>query len=35
MPFDFSEVQKGEGLETNILLKAGDVVVVPTKGEDI
>ncbi len=32
MPFDFSEVQKGEGLETNILLKAGDVVVVPTKG---
>ncbi len=28
-PFDYNEVKKGEGLEQNILLERGDVVVVP------
>lgn len=28
-PFDYSAVKNGERLETNILLKSGDVVVVP------
>jgi polysaccharide export outer membrane protein len=29
LPFHYSQVQKGEGLEQNITLQAGDVVVVP------
>ncbi|MEM7252618.1 MAG: polysaccharide biosynthesis/export family protein [Pseudomonadota bacterium] len=29
IPFDYRAVEKGEGLEQNILLKSGDVVVVP------
>lgn len=29
LPFDYNEVKKGEGLEQNILLERGDVVVVP------
>ena len=29
IPFDYSDVVKGESLEQNILLKKGDVVVVP------
>src|SRR5262249_8912220 len=28
-PFRYSEVKKGENLQQNIILKAGDVVVVP------
>ena len=28
-PFEYSEVQKGEGLDQNITLQSGDVVVVP------
>ena len=30
--FDYSEVSKGNRLETNVLLRPGDVVVVPTSG---
>ncbi|MFN2308938.1 MAG: polysaccharide biosynthesis/export family protein [Gammaproteobacteria bacterium] len=29
LPFAYGDIEKGEGLEQNILLKAGDVVVVP------
>ena len=29
IPFDYKEVEKGKNLEQNIILKAGDVVVVP------
>lgn len=29
IPFDYTKVQDGEALETNIILKKGDVVVVP------
>jgi len=29
MPFDYSEVSQGEDLKQNIILKSGDVVVVP------
>ena len=29
LPFDYNEVKKGEGLEHNIVLERGDVVVVP------
>ncbi len=29
IPFDYTKVQDGEALETNIVLKQGDVVVVP------
>jgi len=29
IPFEYSDVEKGEHLEQNIILKAGDVVVVP------
>lgn len=29
MPFRYSQVQKGENLDQNIILKSGDVVVVP------
>ena len=29
IPFDYKEVQKGKNLEQNIILKRGDVVVVP------
>jgi polysaccharide export outer membrane protein len=29
IPFDYDEVEEGENLEQNIILKAGDVVVVP------
>ena len=29
IPFEYGEVEKGEHLEQNIILKAGDVVVVP------
>lgn len=29
IPFDYSQVEKGKGLEQNIVLKPGDVVVVP------
>ena len=29
MPFDYGDVKDGDELETNIVLKAGDVVVVP------
>lgn len=29
IPFDFGDIEKGKNLEQNILLKAGDVVVVP------
>jgi polysaccharide export outer membrane protein len=29
IPFDYGEVEKGRNLEQNIILKAGDVVVVP------
>ena len=29
IPFDYGEVEKGKNLEQNIILKAGDVVVVP------
>lgn len=29
LPFDYGEVEDGENLEQNILLKSGDVVVVP------
>ena len=29
IPFDYSDVKKGSGLEQNIILKSGDVVVVP------
>lgn len=29
IPFDFSEVKKGQKLEQNIILRSGDVVVVP------
>jgi polysaccharide export outer membrane protein len=32
IPFDYSELEDGENLETNILLKGGDVVVVPQAG---
>ncbi len=32
LPFDYSDVEKGRNLESNILLKSGDVVVVPTEG---
>jgi len=28
-PFEYAEVKKGRGLEQNIFLKGGDVVVVP------
>ena len=29
IPFDYKRVRKGEGLEQNIILKSGDVIVVP------
>ena len=29
IPFEYSEVSEGKKLETNILLKSGDIVVVP------
>jgi polysaccharide export outer membrane protein len=29
IPFDYGEVEKGKNLEQNIILKAGDVVLVP------
>ncbi|MFQ5644760.1 MAG: polysaccharide biosynthesis/export family protein, partial [Thiogranum sp.] len=29
IPFEYGDVEKGKNLEQNILLKAGDVVVVP------
>jgi polysaccharide export outer membrane protein len=29
IPFEYGDVKNGEALETNILLKAGDIVVVP------
>lgn len=29
IPFAYGDIEKGEGLEQNIILKAGDVVVVP------
>ena len=29
IPFDYSEVEKGKNLEQNIILQAGDVVLVP------
>ena len=29
IPFDYKEVEKGKNLEQNIILKPGDVVVVP------
>lgn len=32
LPFDYSDVEKGRELESNILLRGGDVVVVPTEG---
>ncbi len=32
LPFNFSDVEKGRELESNILLRSGDVVVVPTEG---
>ncbi len=32
LPFDYSDVEKGRELESNILLRSGDVVVVPTEG---
>ncbi len=32
LAFNYSEVSKGQQLNTNVLLQAGDVVVVPTSG---
>ncbi len=32
LPVDYSDVEKGRNLESNILLRSGDVVVVPTEG---
>ena len=32
LAFNYSEVSKGNRLETNVLLQPGDVVVVPTSG---
>jgi len=32
IPFDYSSIEDGEKLETNILLQGGDVVVVPQAG---
>jgi len=32
LTFDYSDVEKGRNLESNILLKSGDVVIVPTEG---
>jgi len=32
IPFDYSSIEDGEKLETNILLQAGDVIVVPQAG---
>jgi polysaccharide export outer membrane protein len=29
IPFDYKQVEKGKNLEQNIILKSGDVVVVP------
>lgn len=29
IPFDFSDIQDGENLESNILLQSGDIVIVP------
>jgi polysaccharide export outer membrane protein len=29
LPFDYSDVKRGKNLELNIVLKSGDVVVVP------
>jgi polysaccharide export outer membrane protein len=29
IPFDYGEVEKGKNLEQNVILKPGDVVVVP------
>jgi polysaccharide export outer membrane protein len=29
IPFDYGQVEKGKNLEQNIILKAGDVIVVP------
>jgi polysaccharide export outer membrane protein len=29
MPFNFGDVVRGRGLEQNVLLRSGDVVVVP------
>lgn len=29
IPFDYGEIEKGKNLEQNIMLKAGDVVIVP------
>ena len=32
IPFDYEQLEEGENLESNILLKGGDVVVVPQAG---
>ena len=32
LPFRYSDVARGKALETDLILKPGDVVVVPTKG---
>ena len=32
LPFQYSDVARGKALETDLILKPGDVVVVPTKG---
>lgn len=32
LTFDYSDVEKGRNLKSNILLKSGDVVIVPTEG---
>ncbi len=32
LPFNYSDVEKGRELESNILLRSGDVVIVPTEG---
>ena len=29
IPFDYGQVEKGKNLEQNIILKSGDVIVVP------
>jgi len=31
LPFDYAQVERGQGLETNIELRTGDVVMVPEK----
>ena len=32
LPFNYNDVEKGRELESNILLRSGDVLVVPTEG---